>query len=282
MPVSGSTLVRRQLGRRLKTMRRSAGKTVDDVVATKIMSAAKLFRIEAGSSPVRTADVWALCRIYSADDKTTEALSSLAVGTNGKNWWHDYAGQRLPTDFAMYLGLEADAAAIRIYEPELVHGLFQTPAYAREIERATSIPAPGEDDIGDDTIDRYVALRMQRQKTVLGRKSPGQIVAVLGAPALSWQVGGPDVMAEQVEHLREIGRLRHVDLRVLPFSTGSHAAMFGGFAVMDFVDAEDPPVAYFETYTGAGFNEKEDQLPRYRTIFESIHQDAVPIEEYTP
>jgi transcriptional regulator with XRE-family HTH domain len=273
MPVVGPTVTRRQLGRRLRALRELTGKTMADIEATKVISRAKLYRIEAGTTAVKISDVWALCRIYGTDEKTTDALAGLAAGTNDKGWWHDY-GDIMPVDFELYLGLEAAAKSIHTYDPERVHGLFQTADYAREIERATS---PREE---AKTIERYVAMRMERQKTVLGRTPACQIVAVLGAGALARLVGGSRVTAAQIQRLRELNRLDHVDIRVLPFSAGAHAAMLGAFTVMDFDDPADPPVAYVETYSGARFIEESEQLEQHRTVFESIYQQSIGIEEH--
>jgi transcriptional regulator with XRE-family HTH domain len=273
MPVVGPTATRRQLGRRLRALRDAAGKTMADMEATKVISRPKLYRIEAGTTAVKISDVWALCRIYGADDKTTDALAGLAAGTNGKGWWHDYS-DIMPADFELYLGLEATARSIHTYDPERVHGLFQTEDYAREIERATS---PREE---PKTVERYVAMRMERQKKVLGRTPPCQIVAVFGAGALARLVGGPRVMAEQIERLRELNRLDHIDIRVLPFSVGAHAAMLGALTAMDFDDPDDPPVAYVATYSGARFIEESEQLEQHHEVFESIYRQSIGIEEH--
>lgn len=277
MPVTGPTVTRRQLGRRLKALRRAAGMTVDQLaVTTGGVSQAKLYRIEGGKAPVKPADVWALCRIYNADSETTDALGKLAEGTNGKSWWQDYG--EIPEEFELYLGLEMESAALRIFEPERVHGLFQTADYAREIERATNI-GPS---VGEDVIERVVSLRMERQRTVLNRRPPGQITTVLGAGALARQVGGKRVMTEQTDRLREVTRLDHVDTRVLSFDVGAHAAMLGAFAVLDFEDPDDPSLAYIETYSGARIVEEDDKgtLQRHRAVFDSIYRQATPIERY--
>jgi transcriptional regulator with XRE-family HTH domain len=278
MPVTGPTVVRRQLARRLTALRERAGMSVADVAATKIVSSAKLYRIEGGTTSVRVADVWALCRIYKADATTTDALAALATSTDGKGWWHDY-GDILPVDFELYLGLEAAASTIRIYEPERIHGLFQTADYAREIERATNI-FPGR--LPEETIERYVELRLERQKTVFSRTPPGRILAVLGEGALARTVGSADVTAEQTQRLRDLDQREHVEIRVLPFDTGAHAAMLGGLTVMDFDDPDDPPVVYVETYSGARFVEQPEHLARHRAVFDSVRQQSVPIKEYAP
>src|SRR5215470_4655246 len=275
-PVVGPTITRRQLGRRLRALRELAGKTMADMEATKVISRPKLYRIESGTTAVKISDVWALCRIYGADEKTTDALAGLATATNDKGWWHDYS-DIMPADFELYLGLEAAAKSIHTYDPERVHGLFQTADYAREIERATSRTSPRE---GPEAVERYVAMRLERQKTVLGRTPPCRIVAIVGAGALARLVGGPPIMAEQIERLRELNRLDHIDIRVLLFSAGAHAAMVGAFTTMDFDDPADPPVAYVETYSGARFIEESEQLEQHHTVFESIYRQSIGIEEH--
>jgi hypothetical protein len=53
----------------------------------------------------------------------------------------------------MYLSLESAASQISTFEPSLVHGLFRTADYAREVERAVSPDAP------EDTVESHVAVR---------------------------------------------------------------------------------------------------------------------------
>ena len=54
MPVEGPTLVRRQLGRRLRAMREGARRTAADVEY--VASRSKLWRIEEGRTTVRVGD----------------------------------------------------------------------------------------------------------------------------------------------------------------------------------------------------------------------------------
>src|SRR5262245_10721141 len=108
MPISGSTVVRRQLGRQLRRLREAAGKTDRDIEEANLASRAKLWRIESGKTPVKVADVRALCWLYGADERTTNRLAELAVGTSSQGWLEDYHDV-LPSWFSLYLGLEATA-----------------------------------------------------------------------------------------------------------------------------------------------------------------------------
>jgi transcriptional regulator with XRE-family HTH domain len=274
MPISGSTVVRRQLGRRLRRLREAAGKTERDVETAKLLSRTKLWRIESGKTPVKVPDVRALCWLYGADSPTTDALAALAIGTTDQGWWEDY-GDAVPDWFGLYIGLEAAASEVRIYEPELVHGLFQTADYARAVYRAA------QPDDADDAIQRQVELRMGRQQ-LLQRRPPLRVVAVFNAGVLARQTGGPQVMTEQIKRLHELAEREQVDIRVLPWEAGAHAAMLGSFALLDFDDPDDPTVVYLESHVGARYLEKPAEVDDYRRIFGLINKQAVPIEEYSP
>jgi transcriptional regulator with XRE-family HTH domain len=275
MPISGSTVVRRQLGRRLRRLRDAAGKTERDIEEANLASRAKLWRIESGKTPIKVADVRALCWLYGADQPTTDALARLATGTTAQGWWEDY-GDFLPGWFSLYLGLEAAATEIRIYDPELMHGLLQTPEYIRALCEASN---PQGDEEG---IRRQIKLRQGRQQALRNRVPPLSLVAVLGAGVLARPVGSSQVMAEQIERLYELNRLAHVDIRVLPWEVGAHAAMVGALTILDFDDPDDPAVVYVETHTGGRYLEKPDELSEYRRIFDLVYERTVPIEEYSP
>ena len=62
-------------------MREAAGKSIEDVTFTGIMSRSKLHRIESGRSVVKQGDVLALARLYGADLTKIDDLLALADGT---------------------------------------------------------------------------------------------------------------------------------------------------------------------------------------------------------
>jgi transcriptional regulator with XRE-family HTH domain len=276
MSIPGSTVLRRQLGRRLRRLREAAGKSERDIEEASLASRATLWRIETGKTPVKVADVRALCWLYGADRATTDALAGMAVGTTAQGWWEDY-GDVVPDWFGLYVGLEATAAQLRIYDPELVHGLLQTPDYIGAVVRAAQ---PGVD---ERMVRRQIELRGERQQTLNRQPAPLRLSAVFGAGVLARPVGGEAVMAAQVRRLRELAALAHVEVRVLPWSAGAHAAMHtGAFTVLDFDDPDDPAVVYLETHTGARYLERPEELAAYRRLFDLVHQQSVPIEEYEP
>lgn len=274
MSVSGPTVVRRQLGRRLKQARIAAGKTVDDVVTSGVLSKATLHRFESGRSRVTPGSVLQLGMIYELDHRTTMALYDLAVGSQDRGWWEDLDAET-GAEYGLYIGLESAAVAIHAFMPEVVFGLFQTPDYAHAMERVHySEPCPA-------TVDRRVGLRLRRQEVLFGREPAVRLRVILGPGALARQVGGAQVMAAQHARLRQLAADERVTLRVLPWEAGAHPAIAGGFTLMEFADPDDPTVAYVESAAGSSYFEAPEQVSRYRRIIGRIWQQSVAFEEYS-
>lgn len=273
MPAVGSIVVRRHLGRELRALRERSRRTREDVAAAAIASVAKLARIEGGSTPVRPGDVRELCRLYGASQDTADTLAAMAQGANREEWWErlDVKAQRW---FKVYLSLENVATRLCVFEPMVVHGLFQTAEYAREVERAT-LPDTTEADL-----DRYVAVRMQRQQRLFGRDESPLIEVVLGEPALASRVGSADLMAAQLARLQECAAMPTVDVRVLPLNTGPHPGYHGGFTLLAFDDPADLPVVYVESYDAARYLEAPAEVAEYRRRFEIVRAQSVSLQEF--
>jgi transcriptional regulator with XRE-family HTH domain len=270
----GPTVVRRQLGRRLRQLRDGSGMSVEEVVAERHLgiSRAKLYKLEAGKHAAKPQDITVLCARYGAPAEEISTLQALALATQEASWWHVYGDDAVPEWFSLYMELEPAASSIRKYEAELVPGLLQTEDYARAIYRAFQPDAP------DGEIERRVAVRMERQVRAESRR----LHVVLNEAALLRRVGGPEVMAAQLAKLRDAADRPEITIDILPLSAGAHAAMNGSFAILDFDNPdEDPPVAYVETASSAAYLQKSADLDRYRAIFTTILNSVIPLQEYS-
>lgn len=270
MTSGGSVVVRRQLGIKLRRLREAAGKSLADVQGSKVASTSKVNRIENGRLPVRVETVWALCRLYGADNATTDALAALAPGTEQDGWWEDYGEAIVPDWLGLYAGLEATASRIRGFEPELVRGLLQTPEYAAAVIGSDPRLEP-------EAVERRVQFRMERQRGVFDVEPVPEITVVMGEAALL--CGTPDVMNPQVDHLRSLSERPRVDIRVVPFSTGMFPRR-GSFTLLDFDDEEDPSVAYVEVPKGARYFDRAEDRADYEYVWKIIMSKSVPIGEW--
>jgi hypothetical protein len=232
-------------------------------------SESKISRMELGRVGFKKRDVADLLTMYGVDDEHERtALLALAEEANNPGWWHRY-GDVLPNWFQSYVGLETAANLIRTYEVQFVPGLLQTEEYARAvILLGHSGAAPAD-------VERRVLLRMARQQILYRREGP-RLWAVLDEAVLHRPIGGPKVMAEQIEALIAITELPNVQIQVIPFSVGGHAAAGGPFAIMRFPDQDLPDVVYVEQLTSALYLDKREDVDEYAAAMDRLSVDAEP------
>ncbi|PPJ03454.1 XRE family transcriptional regulator [Nocardia nova] len=275
MSENGSTLPRRQLGRYLRNGREECGLTLQEAGSMIQRSASTLQRIERGMvAHLRDVDIEALCKIYGFDDDHTAAMKALAAQGHEQSWWCEY-GDVIPQNFEFYVGLEASAQRLKTYEPELVPGLLQIPAYASVLIH-TVFP--------DETAEehaRRVQLRMRRQTRVTRKYQPAQLDVIIRESVLRCVVGGPKIMAAQLKHLADISTRPNINVQILQSSAGcplGEAA--GSFVILDFAadkngrDAE-PRVVYVEGLIGELYLEKPDAVQRYDQAYEGLRRSVL-------
>ncbi|MFE7994420.1 DUF5753 domain-containing protein, partial [Streptomyces shenzhenensis] len=188
---------------------------------------------------------------------------------NKRGWWHTYRDV-MPDWFAAYLSLEQAALQIRAYENEFVHGLLQTPEYARALLGAGNPHASAE------ATERRVALRMRRQE-LLTRAEPPRVWVVMDETVLRWPVGGSAVMRAQIDHLIEVNRLPRVTLQIMPFANGPHPAMrAGAYHIFRFRAPELPDIVYLNGLVGAVYLDKSDDVVVYRESLDRLGAQAAP------
>ncbi|EDY42764.1 helix-turn-helix domain-containing protein [Streptomyces sp. SPB074] len=272
--MTGSTVPRRQLGRNLKALRNKAHLTVRAAAVELEWSEAKMWRIETGQTPLRSLDVQAMCFVYGAPPDLTKALMELAKETKARGWWQAY-GDVVPEGFDIFVGLEEAAESLCGYENDLVPGLLQTEAYAREIFR-THVHG-----IEEAELERRVRLRAQRQELLTRAFDPPQLSVVVNEGVLRRPVGGPKAMAHELAHLVFASQTPNVSLRVLPFSAGMNVGVVTGpFNILRFPAngqgaATEPPTVYVDGYTGGLYLDKEKEVQRYDRAFTDIWNAAL-------
>ncbi|HEY4464008.1 MAG TPA: helix-turn-helix transcriptional regulator [Streptosporangiaceae bacterium] len=264
------TVRQRRLAQALRELRHEAGLTQDAVAARMGWHSSKLFRLENARSPrVDWLDVRELMDLYGVTSPHREALIQLARDARMMGWWTPYRD----VFTGSYVALEDEASAMRLYCPELVPGLLQTEHYARAVIRAVR---PGYD---DESVERRVTARLVRQKALLDRENSPELLCVLNEAVLRRQVGDGHVMAAQLRALADAAARPHLALQVLPFSAGAHAALEGGFVLIEFPDAQDPDVVYVEGIMGDLYLESVEEIKRYQLAFERIQTVALSSQE---
>lgn len=125
--------------------------------------------------------------------------------------------------------MEAKAVELTAYWNHNLHGLLQTAEYAQAlISMWRPVLAP-------ETIERGVAGRVAR-KSVFERDLAPSLSFIQEEATLRRPIGGKMVLRRQLEHLLELGQLRHVEIQVMPTAREDHAGMSGEMEVLKFRD----------------------------------------------
>lgn len=273
MPASPS-MRRRRLAAELRRLRTQHGWSGSDAARRLGWDSSRLSRIETRQSGVTLPDLRKMLDAYGVEDtEYRDYLAGLARRVNERGWWQKYAGT-IVSEYADLISLEEEARVIRAYEQEIVHGLLQTPEYARAYFRAASPSSTVRE------IDRRVEVRMERQEILIRADPPPVMLSVvLSEGALRRPVGGDEVMRGQLEHLMRPRDRANVSVQVLPFSAGAHPAMTSPFAMLAFPDPDDQGIVNVENATGALFLEEPEEIRTYEEIWGALQATALSLED---
>jgi Domain of unknown function (DUF5753)/Helix-turn-helix domain len=265
----GPTVLRILLGAHLRKLREDKGVTREAAGYEIRSSESKISRMELGRVSFKERDVADLLTLYGlTDEEERTALLTLARDANTPGWWHRES-DILPSWFQPYVGLESAATIIRTYELQFVPGLLQTADYAR------AVILLGHGKAQPSELERRVSLRLARQKQ-LTRPDPPQLWAVIDEGALRRLVGGAEVMRAQIAALIDATKMPNVQLQVMPFDFGGHAAAGGSFSILRFPDQELPDIVYVEQLASALYLDKREDVEHYVVAMEQLAVEANP------
>lgn len=258
-------VLRVQLGRELRALRDNVGLSREDLADRFGWHATKVSRIEQGQATVAADEVNNLLDLFEASEETAERVRKLGQEARKRGSYG-----KVPDWARGYIGMESDADRLRVYDAELVSGLLQTERYAKAVIATSVVVAPAE-------IDRTVGNRIKRHE-LLTRENAPEIHVIFGEAALYRQVGGPDVLQEQLRHLKDVASLPNVTLQVLSFAAGEHAALGTGFTLLDLYDVGATYV-YLEDLTSSDFWDKRAHTDVYELVFSRLGVAALSERE---
>ncbi|MEU3278471.1 helix-turn-helix domain-containing protein [Streptomyces antibioticus] len=268
MPAGGRPTVRsRRLGTALKQYRHAA--QLDQPQAAEIIAAsqARVSRLESGHVTARVIEVRLLLDAYGVTDPEVRAkLEELAKHSRNRGWWLEHAAHLRP-DYVDHIALEDDATYIREWQPVLVPGLLQTPAYAAAItEGSPNYIAP-------DRVAQLLKVREGRQSKI--EEGGATYSAILWESVIAHPLVSAEVHREQLAALLEIARRKNVTVQVLPYSTGVLGAVTSAFSTFSF-DAEPVVEAVaLENLRGTSVLEGSEDLTAYANMYDLLRSSAL-------
>lgn len=241
-----------------------AGLTLAEAAVRLDKTKSALSRLETGQSRMDVHLARSMMDLY---DRYDPDLLDLVRQSRSAGWWARYLSPRYRD--RGFTGLEADASAKIELCLVLIPGLLQTEAYARAIFEGRLHPWTAQE------LANNVALRMARQRRLTDRENPIDLVALIDESALHKQVGGPDVMRDQLRHLTKSAELPTVTIQVLPNSLGTHVGLNGALVLLSYPDEDDPDVLYTETVTGAMHVDDADVVAEARAVLARLRSAAL-------
>ncbi|SNB90578.1 MULTISPECIES: helix-turn-helix transcriptional regulator [unclassified Streptomyces] len=148
--------------------------------------------------------------------------------------------ERLPEQFKDYALLEEAALSLQLFAANVVHGLFQTEAYAR------ALIGGGHPPLSEARVEELVQLRMAR--TALFDRDPMPMIEIIiDESVLRRVIGNQEIMREQLLHLVGCARRRNVTLLVLPLDAGKYGEYAGDRGSMSLLETpEHERLVYLE------------------------------------
>jgi transcriptional regulator with XRE-family HTH domain len=208
-PSSAAQQAREALGIRLREIRRDAGLTGRALATALGCHFTKVSRIEHGGQMPGEQYLAALCRTCRADDQLPDLIASVRAIDSMYLEWRRQTRAGMKRLMLSSVPLYERTRLFRIYEHNIVPGLFQTADYSAAMLSyfIDLLETPND-------LDAAIAARMERQRVLY--TGDRRFVVVLEERAVRIRVGGPDVMAGQLDRLLAVMSLPRVSLGIIP------------------------------------------------------------------
>ncbi|SDP02516.1 transcriptional regulator, XRE family [Actinopolyspora xinjiangensis] len=250
----------RGLGAELRQLRKNANLEAQEVGRRLGWSKSTMSRVESGARRVDEADVSAILAIIGVTGQERERLLNMAREIDQPGWW-ETSDSGLPAQLKALLSFEKDATRISESAVTLVPGLLQTASYTRALMLGGGVP--------EDAVEARVAVRRGRQDIIFQR-TPAEVLALIDEGVLMREVGGPEVMAEQLRYLADTADRDNVDIRLLPFS--AHPGVDGSFLLLDFPKVRS--IVHIEHHRSSAFLDEPDDVAAYVRLRDSLMSKA--------
>lgn len=236
-------------GAEVRRLRKSAGLNQQRLADLVNVTRSYITQIEAGRTRCRRETALRLDRALKSGTTLVEAWDELLESIKSDKY---------PEHFASYPKAEQSAIMVRAYEERLVPGLLQTEAYARVLLK------------DEDALDN----RLRRQE-ILHRDPPPVISIIVDETVLYREVGGPEVMKEQLEHLHELSLTGKVQLQIAPIRYIRN--VWGSFHIATRSDHKQ--VAYAIKAWGGETTTNPDEIAMANETFVILQSEALNVRD---
>ncbi len=262
-PSSSIAQARRELGARLRQLRKSAGLTGQALADATGQHFTRVSRIENGGQAPTERNIRDWCTACGAEDEILDLIATAQSVESAYLEWarQSRAGMRRlgdPHAIATY----RRTTTFRIHEPIVLPGIFQTEAYIRQM-LSFWYPFLNAPDDADATV------AMKAERTAIALTPSKRIAVVLGEQALRTRRGTLSDHADQLTQLLSLMRLSFVSVGVIPADVQRNAIATIGFWIFD------RNAVALETPTAAIKVTRPREIALYVTMFDQLQQEAI-------
>lgn len=263
--------VQQQLGQELMDIRKGLRLTHQAVADALGWDRTKVGRIEKAQNQITHEDVVKLATYYGLPGDEAQRLATMALQSRTNPWWEPYK-ELLPSPYYRMIGYENDATHDSVLRPTLVHGLLQTPRYMAALFDSGVLIRD------EERITAHVEVRKLRQRRLF-EPTPLALDVTMPEAVLVTAFGGPDVLREQLEHLRSMTDLPNVTLRILPMAA---PVAIDQVELFDFNPPGGPAIAVTEAVFGIVIHDDPMDVRQGRRVYEHVRGAALsPVESVT-
>ncbi|MFJ7219802.1 helix-turn-helix transcriptional regulator [Amycolatopsis sp. NPDC098790] len=242
----------RALAASLRELRMARGKGLRELARMVRILPQLLSAWEKGQRVASPEDVARLLGALQVDDATYDRMMRLARRAKDDNWL-DSNPSDLPPALSGIVEYERTATHITMWSLAIIPGLLQSADYARAVLNGGQLSLA--------QADIHLVTRLARQR-ILTKPDPVKLTAIVGEAAIRDEIGGEDVMSDQMDHLLGIADFANVTLRVLPAKIGYHPGLYGPFVLYEFGDL--PTIVHLEHSEATAFLHEVDVVGKYR------------------
>ncbi|MEQ4204689.1 helix-turn-helix transcriptional regulator [Actinopolymorpha sp. B9G3] len=262
-PSSSPKRARQALGIRLRDLRKEAGLTGRQLAMVTGQHYTRISKIENGVQTPTDQDIQEWCRACSADDQVPDLVASLRAVESAYLEYRRQSRAGMKRVLGAHTLQRYDQTSFfRIYEHNVIPGLFQTAEYSAAMLSfwIKFLGTPND-------VEEAVGVRMERQKVLY--RSGKRFAVLLEEQALRTWFGTAEIQAGQLGRLLELMSLSNVYLGIIPLMTHRVGVPSAGFWILD-----DALVA-LETPTASIEVTQPSEIQLYARMFEVLKGSAL-------
>jgi transcriptional regulator with XRE-family HTH domain len=261
-PSSSAKEAQRALGARLREIRKDAGLSGRALAAATGQHFTRVSKIENGVQAPSDQDIHDWCDACGAVEQIQDVIATVRAVQSAYLEFRRQARAGMRRVLGAHtLPRYERTSLFRIYEHNVIPGLFQTAAYCSAMLSFWI----GFLDASDD-LDAAVATRMERQRVIY--QADRRFAVVLEEQALRTWFGDAEVQAGQLGRLLEVMSVPTVSLGIIPMMTERTGVASAGFWIFD-----DSVVA-LETPTASIEVTRPQEVELYSRMFEHLKASA--------